>query len=188
MTANELVTLRSERLLLRPWLAEDVEPFVQMNSDPRVMEYFPAVMTREMSLAAVERIQAHFAEHRFGLWAVEIPGRTSFAGFVGLCYPRFEAHFTPCVEVAWRLAHDHWGHGFATEGAARAVAFGFERLGLREIVSMTVPENYRSRRVMEKLRMSHDARDDFDHPLVPDGHRLQRHVLYRLAGSFSSTG
>jgi RimJ/RimL family protein N-acetyltransferase len=145
------------------------------------MEHFPALLTPEESEAAVARIEAHFNQHGFGLWAVEITGLTPFAGFVGLCVPRFEAHFTPCIEIGWRLAAEYWGRGFATEGARAALAFGFKSLRLEEIVSYTVPANLRSRRVMEKLGMTHQPGGDFDHPLLPAGHRLSRHVLYRLS-------
>jgi RimJ/RimL family protein N-acetyltransferase len=117
------------------------------------------------------------------LWAVEIVGEAPFAGFVGLSVPRFEAGFTPWVEIGWRLAAEYWGRGLATEGARAAAAFGFDHLGLGEIVSYTVPANVRSRRVMEKLGMTHDERQDFDHPLLPEGHPLRPHVFYRLARS-----
>jgi RimJ/RimL family protein N-acetyltransferase len=151
-----------------------------MNADARVMEHFPAVLARDESDATVERICAHFERHGYGLWAVEICDVAPFAGFVGLCLPRFEAHFVPCVEIGWRLAAEHWGHGYATEGARAALVFGFAELKLAEIVSFTVPANVRSRRVMEKLGMTHDPRDDFDHPGIADGHALKRHVLYRI--------
>jgi RimJ/RimL family protein N-acetyltransferase len=166
---------------LRHWVAADRDPFAALNADPRVMEHFPSVLTREESDGRVDRIEAHFAEHGFGLWAVEIPGVTSFAGFVGLSTTPFDAHFTPCVEIGWRLAAPYWGRGYATEAARAALAFGFEELELDEIVSFTVPENVRSRRVMEKIGMRHDPAGDFDHPLLPEGHRIRRHVLYRIA-------
>ena len=172
--------LRTERLCLRRWRPADCAPFAAMNADPRVMEYFPALLSREASDERVDRIEAHFEEHGFGLWAVEIAGVTPFAGFIGLSVPRFEAPFTPCVEVGWRLAADCWGQGYATEGAKAALAFGFENLRLAEIVSFTVPANLRSRRVMEKLGMSHHPSEDFDHPVLLDGHPLRRHVLYRI--------
>jgi RimJ/RimL family protein N-acetyltransferase len=152
-----------------------------MNGDPLVMQYLPTVLSRVESDALAGRIEAHFARHGFGLWAVEIAGVAPFAGFVGLSIPTFEAPFTPCVEVGWRLIRTHWGHGYATEGARAAIAFGFATLGLAEIVSFTVPENGRSRRVMEKLGMSRNPADDFDHPGLPEGHPLRRHVLYRTA-------
>jgi RimJ/RimL family protein N-acetyltransferase len=173
--------LRTERLRLRGWQPSDREPFAAMNADPRVMEYFPAPLSPEESDARVARIEAHFDRHGFGLWAVEVVGVAPFAGFIGLSIPGFEAHFTPCVEIGWRLAAAHWCRGFATEGARAALAFGFNTLGLAEIVSFTATVNLRSRRVMEKLGMTHQPGDDFDHPLLPEGHWLRRHVLYRIA-------
>jgi RimJ/RimL family protein N-acetyltransferase len=175
--------LRTDRLLLRRWCPDDREPFARLNADPRVMEFFPAALSREQSDAMVDRIETHFQKHGFGLWALEVPGVTPFAGFVGLAIPRFEAAFTPCVEIGWRLAADHWNRGYATEGARAALAFGFGTLGLEEILSFTVPDNLRSRRVMEKIGMMHSPGEDFDHPLVPEGHPLRRHVLYRLTRS-----
>jgi RimJ/RimL family protein N-acetyltransferase len=152
-----------------------------MNADPRVVEFLTGALSREQSGALVDRIEAHFERHGFGLWAVEIAGIARFAGFIGLCFPPFEASFTPCVEVAWRLDPEHWNRGYATEGARAALEFGFASLELDEIVSFTVPGNRRSRRVMEKLGMTHSPRDDFDHPALPERHPLRRHVLYRTA-------
>jgi RimJ/RimL family protein N-acetyltransferase len=179
-TVNLPTEIRSGRLLLRRWRASDREPFARINADPRVMEHFPAVLSREESDAAVDRIEAHFERHGYGAWAVEILGVTEFAGFVGLTIPRLEAHFTPCVEVGWRLDADYWNRGYATEAARASLRLGFESLQLEQIVSYTVPANLRSRRVMEKIGMTHSQGDDFDHPLVPEGHPLRRHVLYRL--------
>ncbi len=172
--------IRTKRLLLRPWLASDREPFAAMNADPEVMEYFPSPLSRSESDSLALHIERHFQIRDFGLWAVEIPSVADFAGFIGLAVPRFPAHFTPCVEVGWRLARQHWGCGYATEGALASLDFGFRVLGLSEIVSMTVPANVRSRRVMERIGMTHDPRDDFDHPFLPVGHPLRRHVLYRI--------
>jgi len=169
--------IRTDRLLLRRWVQSDRAPFAELNADARVMEHFPSVLTRAESDAAVDRIEAHFERHGFGLWAVEVPDRAPFIGFVGLAVPSFDAHFTPCVEVGWRLAVDRWGRGYATEAARAALAIGFGPLALEEIVSMTVPDNHRSRRVMERLGMTRDPADDFVHPSQQD-HR--RHVLYRL--------
>jgi RimJ/RimL family protein N-acetyltransferase len=174
---RELVT---DRLLLRRWRDEDRAPFAALNADPRVVEHLPGPLSRAESDERAARIEAHFAEHGFGLWAVEVIDAVPFAGFVGLSVPRFEAPFMPCVEIGWRLAAECWGQGYATEGARAALQFGFEDLRLDEIVSFTVPENVRSRRVMEKLGLTHDPADDFDHPLLPEGHRLRRHVLYRI--------
>jgi RimJ/RimL family protein N-acetyltransferase len=173
--------LRTSRLLLRRWREEDRAPFAELNADSRVVEFLPGPLSRQESDAMADRIEAHFERHGFGLWAVEIPGVTRFAGFIGLVIPRFEAPFTPCVEIGWRLAAEHWNHGYATEGARAALDCGFASLQLAEIVSYTVPDNVRSRRVMEKIGMTHSPSDDFDHPSLPEGHRLRRHVLYRLA-------
>jgi RimJ/RimL family protein N-acetyltransferase len=173
--------LRTPRLLLRRWRESDREPFARMNGDPRVMEHFPGVLSRAGSDALLERIRAHFAERGFGLFAVEVPGVADFAGMVGLSVPAFEAAFTPCVEVGWRLAAEHWGRGYATEAARAALAFGLGTLGLAEVVAFSVPANARSRRVMERIGMRRDAGGDFEHPALPAGHPLRRHVLYRLA-------
>lgn len=173
-------TLRTKRLVLRPWRDDDLAPFARMTADPRVQEHFPGPMTPDESAALAARIRADLDAWGFGLWAVETP-ELSFAGYVGLSRPTFAAPFTPCVEVGWRLAAEAWGRGYATEGARAALAHGFERVGLEEIVSFTVPANVRSRRVMEKLGMSHDPADDFVHPRFPDDPRMGPHVLYRLS-------
>jgi RimJ/RimL family protein N-acetyltransferase len=152
-----------------------------MNADPEVMEYMPGILDRAGSDALVNRIQAHIAEHGFGLWAVEVMGGAPFIGHVGLLTVKFEARFTPAVEVGWRLARSAWGHGYATEAAREACRVAFAELGLSGIVSFTVPTNARSRAVMEKLGMMHDPADDFDHPQLPKGDPLRRHVLYRLS-------
>jgi ribosomal-protein-alanine N-acetyltransferase len=178
--------LRTDRLWLRRWRPTDLAPFAALNTDVRVMEHFPAVLSRKASDALAARIQDHFAEHGYGLWAVEIPGVSRFAGFVGLSIARFEAHFTPFVEIGWRLAAEHWGAGYATEGARAALDFGFAELGLDEIVSFTVPANVRSRRVMEKIGMLRDPADDFERAALPAGFR--RHVLYRMANPMRLRG
>jgi RimJ/RimL family protein N-acetyltransferase len=143
------------------------------------MEHFPSVLTRAESDATADRIEQHFERYGFGLWAVEIPRVVPFAGFVGLAVPAFEAHFTPCVEIGWRLAREHWGFGYATEAAREVLNFAFAELGLDEVVSFTVPANLRSRRVMERIGMTHNPADDFDHPNMPE--TMRRHVLYRIA-------
>jgi RimJ/RimL family protein N-acetyltransferase len=176
MTPPELCT---ERLILRRWQPADRAPFAEMNADSEVMRHYPKTLTREESDRLADAIEAHFAARGFGVWALEVPGVVAFAGYVGLSVPRFEAPFTPCVEIGWRLARQVWGRGYATEGAQAALAFGFQHLGFDEIVSFTVPANARSRAVMNRLGMTHDPHDDFDHPLLPDGHPLRRHVLYR---------
>jgi RimJ/RimL family protein N-acetyltransferase len=172
--------LETDRLVLRDWHESDREPFAAMNRDARVVEHLTRALDRAGSDALVDRIVAHWASDGQGLWAVERKEDRRFIGFIGLTPPSFEAAFTPCIEIGWRLAPEAWGQGLATEGARAASAFGFERLGLEEIVSFTVPANVRSRAVMERLGMSRDPADDFLHPNLPDDHRLRRHVLYRL--------
>ncbi len=172
-------TPRTTRLHLRTWRDEDLPVFAAMNADPNVMEFFPKTLDRSESDALATRIRDGLARRGFGLWAVEVPGVAGFIGFVGLSVPAFEAHFTPCVEIGWRLAREHWGRGYATEAARAVLEFGFQDLALDEIVSFTVPANLRSRRVMERIGMTHSPADDYDHPLLPEGHPLRRHVLYR---------
>jgi ribosomal-protein-alanine N-acetyltransferase len=172
--------LSTPRLTLRGWRGADREAFAELNADPVVMEYFPELLTRGESDGLVESIEVGFAEHGFGLWAVEVRESGEFIGFTGLSVPSFEAHFAPAVEVGWRLARSAWGHGYATEAARAALAFGFEQAELDEVVSFTTARNTRSRAVMKRLRMTHDPNDDFDHPKLPEGDPLRRHVLYRL--------
>jgi len=174
-------TLQTERLRLRRWRDSDRAPFAALNADPVVMEHMPSLLDRARCDDWVDRIEEHFDSRGFGLWAVEVPRVADFVGFVGIQVPSFEADFTPCVEIGWRLARAHWGRGYATEGARAALAFGFEEVGLDEIVAFTVPANQRSQRVMEKLGMRRSPAEDFDHPRMPEGHRLRRHILYRIA-------
>lgn len=173
-------TLHTERLCLRDWRDSDLAAFAELNADPEVMSYLPAVLSPIESDAFAKRIRRESSDREFGLWAVEISGGASFIGFVGLAVPRFQAHFTPCVEIGWRLARAYWGLGYASEAAEAALGHGFDVLSLAEIVSFTVPENRRSRRVMEKLGMQHVDSDDFEHPGMQPGHPLRSHVLYRL--------
>jgi RimJ/RimL family protein N-acetyltransferase len=172
--------LRTERLLLRAWRPSDRGPFARMSADPAVMEFYPAPLSPQEADAMVDRIETHFALHDFGPWACELRATGAFIGYTGLVVPRFVAAFTPCVEIGWRLDAPYWGMGLATEAARAVVRYAFTDLQLDELVSFTVPHNLRSRRVMEKLNMSHNPADDFDHPLLPVGHVLRRHVLYRL--------
>ena len=180
--------IATDRLHLRPWRHTDDEPFANLNADPDVMAHFAGVLSRAQSDALANRIREDIERRGFGFWAVEIPDVTPFAGFIGLSVPRFTAPFTPCVEIGWRLARVHWGRGYATEGAAAALRFGFERLRLPEIVAFTAPGNTRSRRVMEKIGMVCDPAEDFDHPLVAEGHPLRRHVLYRVGNRVTAGG
>lgn len=179
----------TERLHLRRWRFSDRAPFAAMNADPEVMEFFPSTLTPEESDAMVDRIRAQFDEHGFGLWALEVRGRGEFIGFTGLAIQTFDAPFNPSVEVGWRLARPAWGKGYAIEAARAAVADGFDRIGLDEIVSMTAVVNERSQAVMRRLGMTRDPADDFDHPRVPEGSPLRRHVLFRLKRTdFHRTG
>jgi RimJ/RimL family protein N-acetyltransferase len=171
--------MRTGRLLLRRWRSVDLPLFAEMNADPVVMEHLPATLSPVESAALIERIEACFVTRGYGLWAVEVPGETPFAGFVGLSPVEIAVPFTPAVEVGWRLARAYWGRGIASEAASAAIAFGFERCGLTEIVSFTAENNVRSRRVMKRIGMHRDAREDFDHPLLAPGDPLRRHVLYR---------
>jgi len=176
-----MITLTTERLILRPWRPEDLEPFAQLNADPRVMEYYPSTLSREESDRFAKRINSELLQNGWGLWAVSVPGVSDFIGYIGLTRVEPPYPFAPAIEIGWRLAYDHWGKGYATEGAKAAIKYGFDKLGLSEIVSFTTVNNARSRRIMEKLGMRHKPTDDFDHPKLPEGHRLRRHVLYRLS-------
>lgn len=172
--------IESERLILREWLESDFAVFAAMNADPQVMEFFPSLHSQQQSREMLQRIQSDTRQRGFGLWACERKDQRQVIGFVGLSVPRFESHFTPCTEIGWRLLPEHWGYGFATEAARRTLQFGFEDAKLDEIVSFTSMHNLKSRRVMERIGMSRDAREDFDHPVLEEGHWLRRHVLYRL--------
>ncbi|MDX6252229.1 MAG: hypothetical protein QOF10_5589 [Kribbellaceae bacterium] len=176
-----MTELTTDRLLMRAWRESDYEPFAALNSDPAVMEHFPAPMTRTDSDGLIDRITTFLDERGFGLWALEVRGTGRFIGFTGLSVPSFDAHFTPAVEVGWRLSKDAWGNGYASEAARAALAYGFGPAGLDEVVSFTATTNKPSQRVMERIGMTHDDADDFDHPRLEPGHRLERHVLYRIS-------
>jgi RimJ/RimL family protein N-acetyltransferase len=173
------ITLRTKRLVMRPWRQQDRAAFAALTADPRVMEWFPALMTSAESDALVDRIEMQFRETGWGLWAVEIPGADPFIGFVGL-NPSDSTLGYPSVEIGWRLAAEHWGNGYAPEAALEALRFGFEELHLDEIVSFTSVGNAKSRRVMTKIGMTRNPEDDFDHPRLPKTSPLSRHVLYRI--------
>ena len=172
--------LRTPRLLLRAWHDADRAAFAELNADEAVMEFFPSTLDREESDALVDRFEDEFARLGFCPWAVELEATSQFIGFVGLHAVTPEMPFAPAIEVGWRLARRAWGAGYATEAARTATAFGFDELGLDEIVSFTSVPNIRSRRVMERLGMRNDEQGEFDHPRLPDSERLRRHVLYRL--------
>lgn len=177
---TELIEFETERLRLRQWHDSDREPFAALNADPKVMAFFPALLTRAESDAMADRCQALIAERGWGFWAVETKATREFIGFVGLHAVAPELPFAPGVEIGWRLAVKHWGKGFATEAAGGALRVGFEQLGLPEIVSFTAVGNMRSRAVMERLGML-EAKETFEHPKIPVGHVLRTHCLYRLS-------
>jgi RimJ/RimL family protein N-acetyltransferase len=178
-----MISIATERLILRRWRQEDREPFARLNADPRVMEFLPGVLSREQSDRFMDYIEAQFLEHGFSLYAAELRQDQRFIGFIGMHVPKFQAAFTPCVEIGWRLAQDVWGQGLATEGGLAVVRHAIEVLGLKEIVSFTAIVNSKSQRVMQKIGMTRNPAEDFDHPKLPEGHLLQRHVLYRLSKS-----
>lgn len=165
---------------MRGWAPADREPFAAMNADPEVMAHFPAALSRAESDALVDRINDAFARDGFGLWALEVTETGAFIGFTGLITQTFEAHFTPAVEVGWRLTRTAWGHGYAGEAARAALTYGFDHAGLTEIVSMTAVTNTRSQAVMRRIGMTRDPADDFDHPKIAAGSPLRAHVLYRI--------
>lgn len=173
--------LLTHRLLLRGWRATDHAPFAALNADPLVMRYFPGRLARAESDDLIARIEAGFVTRGYGLWALEVRATGEFVGFTGLAGVSFDAHFTPAVEVGWRLARSAWGRGYATEAGRAAIAFGFRHASLDEIVSFTSASNARSRAVMERIGMTRDPADDFDHPDLEDTDPLRPHVLYRIS-------
>ena len=176
--SGDSAILTTERLVLRRWREEYIPSFRRMNADPRVMEFMPSVLAPEESDAMVERVERHFDQRGFGLMAAELRESGEFIGYAGLSVPTFDAPFMPAVEIGWRLAAEQWGRGLATEAAREVLRYGFEVVGLENVVSFTVPANVRSRRVMEKIGMR--VVGEFEHPRLPDGHALRRHVLYRV--------
>lgn len=174
--------ITTERLILRPWKDEDFAPFAEMNADPRVREFFPSVLTREESDAAIHYFQDAYAKDGFGFLAAELTPTGKFIGLIGIQTLNFAVPSVaqPAVEIGWRLARAHWGKGLATEGARGVLRYAFETLKLPEVIAITVPNNVRSRRVMEKIGMTHHPELDFDHPRLPEGHPMRRHVLYAI--------
>lgn len=172
--------IKTERLILRQWREGDFDAFAAMAADPQVMEFLLPLPDRTASDAVAERLKTHIAEHGFGFWALEVPGVAPFVGFTGLLHVGPDAPYAPAVEIGWRLARAHWGKGYAVEAAKASLEYGFGPLGLDEIVALTVPKNIRSQQVMRRIGMVRNEADDFDHPRVPDGHPLKRHVLYRI--------
>lgn len=174
--------IETDRLVLRPWLEQDRAPFAELNADPEVMRYFPSVLCAEQSDALIDKARHKTQKDGFCFSPIEEKTSGTFLGFVGLSVPAYEKPlpFDPCVEVGWRLSRKAWGKGFASEAARAWLRFGFETLDLEEIVSFTAEGNQPSRKVMERIGLTRDPKDDFDHPMIPAGHALKRHVLYRL--------
>jgi ribosomal-protein-alanine N-acetyltransferase len=171
--------ITTNRLKLRHWRDEDTEPFSQLNKDPEVMRFFPCIQNAEETLAQIGRIKKHFRDYNYGLYAIERIDNGQFIGFTGFTHPNFQSFFTPCVEIGWRLSKENWGRGFATEAAKACLYYGFAELGFKEIYSFTAFVNIPSMNVMQKagLKMA----GEFEHPSLPDGHRLKNHVLYKIA-------
>lgn len=178
---NSLIRSETPRLILRQWKPEDRAPFAALNGDPVAMEHFPATLSRAESDALADRIEGLIAERGWGFWAVELKATGEFIGFTGLHVPRADLPMSPCVEIGWRLSREHWGRGYATEAAEAALAIGFTRLDLAEIVSFTALRNLRSQKVMQRLGMQWDADGTFEHTSVPEGHPARTHCLYRLS-------
>lgn len=175
--------LQTHRLTLRRWRRSDLEPFAALNADPVVMEHYPSTLDVDESKRFIGLIEETFDKHGYGLWALELAASGDFVGYCGLWPVRHDLHFTPAVEIGWRMAKEHWGNGYATEAARAAVRYGFEEVGLDEIVSFTSPANTRSIRVMQRIGMVTDPSDDFDHPSIGEESPLRRHVLYRMSAA-----
>lgn len=178
-----MIIIETARLILRHWRADDGAPLTLINQDPQVMEHLPKRLTPAETRAMIQSINHCIEQRGFGLWAVALKQSGVLIGFIGLSIPAFAAAFTPGVEIAWRLSAAHWGQGYATEGAKAALAYGFTKLSLQEIVAFTIPENQRSLRVMQQIGMQRDHQGDFAHPKFPRDHRLSRHLLYRIQRS-----
>ena len=173
----------TKRLILREWQDSDLAPFIAMGQDNLVMEHFPGLLTPEESSAMIDRIKVIFKENGFCFYSCELKATREFIGFIGLSVPRFKAHFTPCVEIGWRISSQHWGKGYATEGALKCLGIGFNEFNLNEIVSIAVKNNYKSHNVMNKIGMQRDISGDFLHPNFAPEHSLAPHVLYRMPKS-----
>lgn len=173
------IFIETDRLIIRQWLDSDRSTFRELNGDPENMEFFPFTFNNEQSDEFIDKTIDYIDHHGFGLFAVEIKETSEFIGFIGLMRPTFQAHFTPCTEIGWRLHKRFWGHGYATEAASHVLDFAFHTLKLEEVVSFTSTFNLPSIKVMQRIGMVHDPNGDFDHPRVENGHKLKRHVLYR---------
>lgn len=175
-----MFTISTSRLLLRLWKEGDIDAYYQINQNPDVLEFLPGALTRTEVKNFMARQNQQFVERGFALWAAELKETSDLIGFIGLNYFDYPVHFSPAVEIGWRLSSSFWGKGYATEGARKVIEFGFHQCHLQEIVAFTVPKNIRSQRVMEKIGMVQDMNGDFFHPKLPRKHRLAKHVLYRI--------
>lgn len=175
------IFLETPRLILRQWEQKDHEPYISLNADPEVMEFFPSVKTPAETLAQIKKISAYIDQHGYGFFAVERKDNHQFIGFAGICEPGFEAYFTPCIEIGWRLSKENWGQGFATEAALACLDFGFNKLNLNEIYSFTSIHNKPSEKVMQRIGMSKTG--EFEHPSIADGHWLKRHIVYKIVSA-----
>jgi len=173
------IFIETPRLILRQWTEADHKPYIELNSDEDVMEFFPSVSTEAQTLAQIERFMNRIDQIGYGFFAVERKDNQQFIGFTGLSQPGFESYFTPCVEIGWRLSRANWNQGFATEAAKACLKYGFDTLGLDKIYSFTSVHNKRSERVMQKIGMAKEGM--FEHPLIGDGHFLREHVLYKIS-------
>lgn len=175
---ESIIFIETERLLLRQWKATDLSTYISLNQDKEVMQYFPSLLSEEKTRQHIDVIQKDIEQDGYGLFALERKDTHSFIGFTGFAHPKFEADFTPCIEIGWRLARDQWGMGFATEAAKACLAYGFRTLQFSAIHSFTSVLNTRSEQVMKKIGMQKNG--EFDHPLLEEGHYLQKHVLYTI--------
>ena len=178
-----MINIKTNRLLLRQWRDTDLEQFVAINQDPKVMRYLPKVLSHDEVQQMISKMKLSITKNGYGFYACEEKSSALCIGFIGLNKPSFKAHFTPCVEIGWRLGSQYWNQGYATEGAKAVLDFGFHELSFPEIVSFTVPNNKASIRVMEKIGLILSPKESFLHPLLPQNHKLSKHVLYRLKKS-----
>ena len=172
------IFIETPRLILRQWQQSDHKPYIKLNADPEVMKFFPAVKTPGETSAQIKRLTDYINEHGYGFFAVERKDNHEFIGFTGLTKPGFEAYFTPCIEIGWRLSKENWGYGFATEAATGCLDFAFCQLKLSEIYAFTAVQNIRSEMVMQRIGMNKVG--EFDHPLIADGHFLKKHIIYKI--------
>lgn len=173
------IFIETDRLYLRQWAEKDKQEYARLNANPEVMEFFPSVLTAVQSHEQLERLSNDIRRRGYGFFALERKSDGAFLGFTGISHPGFEAPFTPCIEIGWRIDKPYWGNGYATEAAIASLAYAFEWIGVKEVVSSTSIHNQRSEKVMKKIGMKKE--NEFNHPLLPDGHSLQKHVLYKIA-------